>query len=262
MVELEIFIVLVLNTVIAGVACIPFGVACRTQKYLRPLLFTYIFLAIGCLLSIFQFESYTIRLIANSFFAIAAIFLFIAVFLDYYKIFIKPYHKNITIQDKIAAALTITPIIIGFEIFIITLVSISVIMLFRIYLKTHSPTRLFMLINAISAIICEIALYVRIYDIEGAYFFSNIIVTFFVTLMLSMGFVALLEQKNIDTLKEKNALKDKYSHDLGNILHTISISYDLINMEQPSATKSDELDNLIKDKVNEASKLVKSIRKL
>ena len=110
--------------------------------------------------------------------------------------------------------------------------------------------------------ICIIALYISYFGIEGAYFFSNILVTFFVTLMLSTSFVALLEQKIIDTLNEKDILKDKYSHDLGNILQAISISYDLINRENHSSIKSDELDTLIKNKVNEASKLVKSIRDL
>lgn len=262
MVDIETLIVLTLDTIIAGIACIPFGIACKTQKDLRPFLFTYIFLAIGCFLSIFQFITFTIRLMANIFFILAAVFLFIAVFLEYYKIFLKPHDQNLTIQGKLTAAIAVTTIIMGFEIFMIIILSINVIMLFRIYFKTHSATKLFMLISTVAAIISEIALYIRFYNIQGAYFFGNLMVAFFVTLMLATGFVAVLEQKIIDTLNEKNALKDKYSHDLGNILHAISMTYDLINIEHPSAIKLNELDNLIKDKIKEASQLVRSIRSL
>ena len=262
MVDIETTMILTLNAIIAGVACVPFGLACIKQKSLRPMFFAYLFLAIGCFLSIFQFSSFIIYLMSNIFYMLTAIFLFIAVFLDYYKILKKKPDQNINVRDKLIATLVVIPIIIMIEIFIIIIVLISVFMLFRIYLRTHSATKLFLLISAISAIICEIALYLRSYGIEGAYFFSNIIVTFFVTLMLSTGFVALLEQKVIDTLNEKNYLKDRYSHDLGNILHTISMAYDFFNMEHSTQIKTEDLDNLIKVKINEASKLVKFIRNI
>ena len=260
--EIDTLIVLTLNAVIAGAACIPFGLACKKQKNLTILLLVYIFLAIGCFLLIFQLINFTIRLLANIFFALSATFFFIAVFLEYYKIFIKLHNQNLTIRDKLIATLILSSIIIMIEIFLIIIISISALMLFRTYLRTHSATRLFLLITAISAVICEIALYLRSYDIEGAYFFSSIINTFFVTLLFSTGFVALLEQKVIDTINEKNNLKDRYSHDLGNILHTITMAYDLFNMERSSQIKKDDLDNLIKGKINEASKLVKFIRNI
>ena len=260
--EIETLIILTLNAIIAGAACIPFGLACSTQKNLRPYFFAYLVLAIGLFLLIFQFVNFTIRLLANIFFALSAIILFIAGSLEYYKTFIKSNNQNIGIRDKLIATLILSPIIIMIEFFIIIILSIIVIMLFRIYMRTHSATKLFLLMTAISAIICEIALCLRSYDIEGTYFFSSIITTFFVTLMLSTGFVALLEQKIIDTLHEKNYLKDQYSHDLGNILHTISMAYGLFNLEHSSEIKTDDLDNLIKGKISEASKLIKFIRNI
>ena len=262
MVDIETLIVLTLNAIIAGVASITFGIACKKQKNLRSWLFSYIFLAIGNVLDIFQFGNLLITLLAIIIFALAAVFFFIATFLEYYKIFIKTQNQNLAIRDKFTVVLVIGSIFLGVYIFIIIMLFISTIMLFRIYMKNHSATKLFLLITSISAMICIIALYISYFGIEGAYFFSNILVTFFVTLMLSTSFVALLEQKIIDTLNEKDILKDKYSHDLGNILQAISISYDLINRENHSSIKSDELDTLIKNKVNEASKLVKSIRDL
>ena len=262
MVDLETLIVLTLNAIIAGVSSISFGIACKKQKNLRQWFFSYIFLAIGNILDIFQFGNSLITLLAIIMFTLAAVFFLIATFLDYYKIFIKINNQNLIPRVKFIVILVIGLIFLGVYIFIMVMLLISTIMLLRIYLKTHSATKLFLLITSISALICIIALYFSYFGIEGAYFFSNILVTFFVTLMLSTSFVALLEQKIINTLNEKNILKDKYSHDLGNILQAISISYDLINRKHASAIKSDELDTLIKNKVNEASKLVKSIRDL
>jgi len=61
---------------------------------------------------------------------------------------------------------------------------------------------------------------------------------------------------------EKNTLKDKYSHDLGNILHSISITYELIKNKKISENELKELYDLLKNKIREASDLVKEIRKL
>jgi hypothetical protein len=262
MVDIETLIILTSNAVIAGVACITFGIASKKQKDLRTYLISYIFFAIECVLSTIQFGNFTILLIAMIFLVLSAISFFIAIFLEYYNIFIKSPDQNLTIRDKLTAVIIVSLVIIGIEIFIIIIVSIGAIMLFRIYLKTHFATKLFQLINAISAVICAIALYISNFGIEGAYFLSNVIVTFFVTLILSTSFVSILEQKIVVTLNEKNTLKDKYSHDLGNILHTISMTYELFNIEHSSEIKSDELDNLIKVKIKEASELVKFIRRI
>lgn len=81
-------------------------------------------------------------------------------------------------------------------------------------------------------------------------------------MLLITSFVALLDKKIMKVLFEKNELKDKYSHDLGNILHTISITYEFIKLKKYSDNELSDLDNLIKDKMSEASDLVKFIRGL
>lgn len=141
-------------------------------------------------------------------------------------------------------------------------------MLIRIYMKTRSVTKLFFLISTVSALLSVLMNILYSFGVKGTSFLSYLFNAFFSTLMLSSGFIALLEKKFYDTLNEKNSLKDKYSHDLGNILHVISMTYDLFNIDSVSNFKKDEkkesndLDDLIKVKINEASKLVRDIRDL
>lgn len=195
MVSIDIILILTLNTVLTAVACIPFSIACKTQKELRPWLSVYILLTVGNLVSIFQYTDETIRIIANLLFALTTVALAIVVFMEYYKMFIKLNNQNRTVRDKLMAVATITPLILGIEIFMIIIVSVSCVMLFRIYMKTRSATRLFLLMSAISAIIGIIALTLQNFALEGALIFGNVLVTFYATLMLSTGFVSIIEQK-------------------------------------------------------------------
>ena len=82
------------------------------------------------------------------------------------------------------------------------------------------------------------------------------------SVLVVAAIVALLEQEITGTINEKNTLKDKYSHDLGNILHSISITFELMKTMEPSDKELNELEDLLKNKIHEASDLVKEIRKL
>lgn len=61
---------------------------------------------------------------------------------------------------------------------------------------------------------------------------------------------------------QKFELKDKYSHNLGNILQTISSTFELIIKKAFSETELSKMNKLIMDKVKEASKLLKEIREI
>lgn len=201
MVNIDLLIILVFNTILSVFACITFGLACKSQKELRPWLSVYFILTLGNFFAIFQYTNMTIRLIANLLFALTTIALAIVVFMEYYKMFIKSNNQNLSFQDKLVSVASITPVILGIEIFMIIIVSISCIMLFRIYMETRSATRLFLLISAISAIIGIVALALQNYAFEGTLIFGQVIVTFYITLMLSTGFVAIIEQKLSDSNK-------------------------------------------------------------
>ena len=94
MVSIDLIIILTLNTVLTTAACIPFSLACKSQKELRPWLSVYIILTVGNLFSIFQYTDETIRIIANLLFALTTVALFIVVFIEYYKMFIKSNSQN------------------------------------------------------------------------------------------------------------------------------------------------------------------------
>ena len=66
----------------------------------------------------------------------------------------------------------------------------------------------------------------------------------------------------VSTNKKKNDLKDKYSHNLGNIMQAISSAQELIDDKNIAKEKTSELNHLIKIKIDEASKLIREIRKL
>jgi hypothetical protein len=231
-VSIDLIIILTLNTVLTAVACIPFSIACKTQKELRPWLSVYILLTIGNIFSIFQYTDDNIRLFANLLFALTTVALGIVVFMEYYKMFIKSNNQNLTIRDKLMAIATITPIVLGIQIFMTILVSISCVMLFRIYMKTRSATRLFLLMSAISAVIGIIALALQTYAVEGALIFGNVLVTFYATLMLSTGFVAVIEQKleqSNEILKNVISSASEASINVSNIATELAASASEVN---------------------------------
>jgi hypothetical protein len=195
MASIDLIIILTLNAIITTVACVPFFLACKMQKELRPWLSVFIILTIGNYFAIFRYTSDTIELVANLFFALTTIALFVVVSIDYYKLFMKKNIHKIRIRDKLTAVAALTPLILGIQVFMIIIVSASTFMLIRIYIKTRSPTRLFMLMSAVSAIIGIIALALQTYAVEGALIFGNVLVTFYATLLFATGFVAVIEQK-------------------------------------------------------------------
>jgi len=62
--------------------------------------------------------------------------------------------------------------------------------------------------------------------------------------------------------REKYELKDKYSHNLGNIMQAITSAYELYSSKIESVKESAELDDLLKSKINETAELITDIREL
>lgn len=260
--HIELMIIIIYNAIFSIIACLAFAIACHTQKKLRPWLSVYICLAIGNFLLIVRFFFSILYFVALLFYALTSILLIIVVFRDYSKIFLKPDTQKLSIQDKLIAIMAVSPFVLGYEIFCLITVSICIVMQIRIYLRTRSITSLFLLMSTISALMTFITGIFFVFDFKGASLLNYLFASFLATMLLSTGFVAILEKKFIDTSIEKNNLKDKYSHDLGNILHAISMIYDLSSMKTPSEIISEDLNDLIKVKIDEASKLVKYIRNL
>ncbi len=265
---LELFIVVLYNSIIAIFACSALGLATKTQKALKPWLLVYISFALANFFLFIRFFIPFFYYLSQVFFAVTVIFLFSVVTKEYIKLFVNSNRIETIVKNSMLGVTVIPPLIIGIQFFMAIFVSISIFMLLRIYLNTRSVTKLFFLLSTNSALLSVLMNILFSYGIEGTSFLSYLFNAFFSTLMLSSGFIALLEKKFKDTLEEKNSLKDKYSHDLGNILHVISMTYDLFNIDytleskQEEPNENTELDDLIKVKINEASKLVRDIRDL
>jgi len=254
--------ILTINTVLMVIGGIIFGFACLRQRELIPWLPIFIILAIGNFFFTYQFVDYVYQLIAYSLFGVAAIFTFNAAFMEYYKLFIKNYNQKSQTVNSISAIIVIMPIIIGFQIFVLSILISTIIMLLRIYIKTRSPSRFLFMLSIVAATIAMFFISLDSFGVEWAFVFGNIIVTSYMSVLVVAAIVALLEQEITGTISEKNNLKDKFSHDLGNILHSISITFDLIKTKGISDKELSELEDLLRKKIHEASDLVKEIRKL
>lgn len=90
-----------------------------------------------------------------------------------------------------------------------------------------------------------------------------IILYYIPTVCSSILFIILLVhlEYTIST-RQKFDLKDKYSHNLGNIMQVINSSSDLLNMTTNLSAQENENFKLIQAKCKEASRLIKNIRKL
>ena len=144
----------------------------------------------------------------------------------------------------------------------IIIVSASVIMLLRIYMKTRSATKLFMLMSAISAIIGIIALALQTYAIEGALIFGNVLVTFYATLMFATGFVAIIEQK-LENMN--NSLRDIISTASDASVNVANIATELAASASEVNASSEEIASTVQEMNHETQTVMTStddLRKL
>ncbi len=200
--------------------------------------------------------------ISRIFYVSASLILFIGVFKEYYETFLKEKNENNKAKLVLSTVIVAIPLIVILEIFIIICCGICAAMLLRISFKKKTFTHAFLSLSIFNVLLSLILTVIETIGVEGMTLYSlgmNII--FFTTLLIT-AIVALLDQKVIDASNEKDYLKDKYSHELGNILHTISMTYDLINVKDNSEINLNDLDKLIKLKIKEASDLVRFIRGL
>ena len=87
----------------------------------------------------------------------------------------------------------------------------------------------------------------------------NYIPTISATVLL---IILLIHIEYNSSASQKFELKDKYSHNLGNILQTISSIFELMSNEAFSETELIEMKKLLMNKINEASELLKDIREI
>jgi len=261
--EREIIILLLsFNTILLLIGGIVFALACLYQRDLLIWLPVFIILTIGYFFFLYQFIDSSYQIIANTFFLFAAIHTFAATFIEYNNVFKKAAHRKFQVIIPVIFILAISPILICFQTLVISILIVTILMLIRIDIRTKSITRMFFLVSIIGATFAMIFIFLDNYGFRGSFIFGNIIVTSYTSILAVSGIVALLEQKMIRTIKEKNNLKDKFSHNLGNILQTISITHELLGGKNISGKELNELYEMLEEKIYEASDLVKEIHSL
>jgi len=140
-----------------------------------------------------------LELISNGFFVMGVIIIFLAILKEYYQTFHKDEVSKSQIKKLVPAAVAVNPIVVGMEIFIISIAIISAFMLTRIYLFKKTPTHAFLGLTLISAIISLIGTVVNTFGVEGTTPYTQGLTLIFATVLLVTGIVALVEHKIIRT---------------------------------------------------------------
>ncbi len=193
-----------------------------------------------------------------------ALILFVTIFKEYFDIFLKNNYSEAKLRSIGIFSIFSNLFIIFYVLEVITCIflSICVIMLLKIYFKKKTITHAFISLSIFPVLlagILNIFKQARYNNLEVYVVGLNMI---FYTVVLTTVIVALLDQKLLVAKTEKLYMKDKYSHELGNIFHTISMAYELMTISNSKDSLQDEMDIIIKKKINEASELVKFIRNL
>ncbi len=135
--------------------------------------------------------------------AIPVFFIFIAVFNDYYKTFLKEKGKKLSNYTKInAAAVAITPALIGFMYILMVIMVISIIMLIRLYLEKRTPTYAFLVMSSIGFFFVVFSSLLVSYEIAGSEPISVGATLIAVSLLMGTGIAAFTELK-LDSSKHK-----------------------------------------------------------
>jgi methyl-accepting chemotaxis protein len=187
------FSVIVINATILFIGIFIFGIACLRRRELLRYLPIYIFFAIGNVFFLFQFDNSVYQTVGAIFFVFAALSLFIAAFLDYYELFIKPKYQKSQIKKPILAAVVLSPLTITIQFTLIFILLGAVLMLWRIYRKTKSTVKLIFMVASIGAIIGLMSQFVQYYDVELGFFLNNAIGTVYISILLINGIIANIE---------------------------------------------------------------------
>lgn len=183
------------------IAIVIYIISCRNRKELLNWVPAFLAYLIG---AIFNLPAQSLGLenlytLASVFFALTCIFIFIAVLIDYRKNFLKDKNNAAFSRNLINSVIVTSPIIIGIEVFILIMLIISFLMLLRVYLKTRTPTRIFLCIILIAAFFTVVTNILNDLKVEGAILLTKSFSIFFITTILFTGIVALIEQKIVNS---------------------------------------------------------------
>ncbi len=249
------------------IASIIMTIVYQKRKDLKILLLAYISATIGVVISTINdivtqgVQGEIGHFISRIFLSSGAIIIFIHVFKEYLNIF-KKNRIKFPVNSIMITSVPFLILTISFEILIIIFCLISAFMVFRIYLKKKTLSHAFLGMALSTVFLALLFTIIESLEVEYLRLYALGMDIIFFNMLLVSAIVALLDLRLMNTELEKNDMKDKYSHNLGNIFHTISMAYDLIKMEENLQDIPNDMDDLIKRKLKEASDLVRFIRDL
>jgi len=166
-------------------------------------LFAYISLSFSLIFKIIGNVTPELGTVATFSRAIPVFFIFIAVFNDYYKTFLKEKGRKLSNYNKIgAAAVVVTPALIGFIFILMILMMVSIVMLIRLYLEKKTPTYAFLNMSALGFFFVVFSTLLTSYEIAGSEPISAGATLIAVSLLMGTGIAAFTEMK-LESSKQK-----------------------------------------------------------
>jgi hypothetical protein len=185
------------GVVIGVIACIIMVFVCTRRRDLYLWCLAYIVTIIGQIASAINTAlnpGSSQDLLGNLLYGVGVTIIFIAILKEYSETFLKDKLQFLK-KNAPVAAVAVSPIMIGLEIFIVIMCALGAIFLFRIYWHKRTPTHAFLCLILIGGIM---ALTITILDtigVENVRIFGQATTIFFNTILLVTGIVALIEQK-------------------------------------------------------------------
>ena len=235
---LDYFLVQVGQAILSVFATSNFLLVCIKRRDLLPWFYAYLSLTIGLIISPFVSTSAMIELISSAFYLLSAILIIIAVFREYYYLFLKNNGKPINIRNKIGATIATVLPILTLEVFMLILLLICMGLLVRILLVKKSPTHGFLLITLLCASVSVVGAMMQQFELPNAPETSSIITISFNTMILATGLVARIELQ----LQRSKTNSEKVNESLKGLIESATgASIDAANMSTELAASASEV---------------------
>jgi methyl-accepting chemotaxis protein len=235
---LDYFLVQIGQAILSVVATTNFLLVCIKRRDLLSWFFAYLSLTIGLVISPFSSTSTFLELISSVFYLLSAILIVIAVFREYYHLFLKNKGKHLNIRNKIGATVASVLPIVTLEVFMFILLIICMGLLVRILLVKKSPTHGFLLITLICASFSVIGAMLQQFEVPNAPETSSIITIAFNTMILATGLVARIEMQ----LQRSQINSEKVNESLKVLIESATgASVDAANMATELAASASEV---------------------
>jgi len=237
----EIYIELnILSAIVGIIASFTMGIAWKKRSDLSLWFVATINVTAGLIISAFSsiINPGDQDLISNLFFVIAIIIIFVAIFKEYKDTFLK---YKIPSKDTIKAVVTVSPIIVGLEIFIIILALTGVVLLARIFWRKKTPTHAFLSLTLFTAVLSLIITILDTFGVEGIKLYGQGITLLFVTILMVTGIVAFNEIKIVkttETLKKVINTASNTSINVANIANELAASASEVNASSEEISAS------------------------